>query len=377
MRILHVNSASSFAGGERHTLDLVRVLSERGHELYVATRPHSPLHDELAELLPAENLIELPLRNALDLSSARELARFIAAHKIEIVHAHVARDYLPVAYAVRRARSSSARLIITRHLLFPLNRLHALALRRRAARVIAVSAGVARVLSEQGIIPAHKIRVVLNGVDTNVYTPPIHAGARAEHRHQIAPSSDAALLVGIAGELRPHKGQDDFVRAAARVAPQFPKVDFLIAGEDPTNTKEFRAHLERLIEELDLSGRVHLTGWLPNVGGFFAALDVFVSASRVEPFGLVIVEAMASGAAVISTATDGAREIIDDNRTGKLIPIGDVETMAAAISELLTDVDMRAQFRERALIVVRERFSLERMVDETEQIYRESLEEML
>jgi L-malate glycosyltransferase len=376
VRILHINSANSFAGGERHLVDLTRGLIERGHELYVATRPRSPLRCELAEHLPAANLIELPLRNALDLESARRLARFISTHKIEIVHAHVARDYLLAAFAIRRARRGGARLVITRHLLFPLNRFTALVLRQHAACIISVSEAVARVLREQNIIPGNMIRVILNGVDTEAFA---HAGTDnkvggAELFAGLLQSSLAAKqFVGIAGELRPHKGQEDFVRAASIVAARFPNACFIITGEDPTARKEFRTRLEHLIAEFNLSDRIHLTGWIENVRDFFAGLDVFVSASRVEPFGLVIVEAMASGAGVVATATDGAIEIIDDGLTGKLVPVGDWEAMANAVGEFLSDENLRRQFGERARVAARERFSLNRMADETENIYREVL----
>lgn len=352
----------------------MRGLDEHGHEIYAAVRPRSPIAREIAARVRAAHMLELPLRNALDLKSARRLAQFITTHKVEIVHAHVARDYLLAALAVRRARLGGVRLVVTRHLLFPLNRITALIIRKRAARIIAVSEAVARVLREQNNFPAHKIRVVLNGVDIEAFASPARADVRSEYAHRLVPSSTAKRFVGIAGELRPHKGQEDFVRAAARVAADFPDVDFLIAGEDPTGGKEFRAHLETLIAEANLTARVHLTGWLEDLRDFYNALDVFVSASRIEPFGLVIAEAMASGAAaVVTTATDGAREIIDDNLTGKIVPIGDAQAMAKAISEILADEETRRRFTERAALAARERFSLARMVDETECIYREAL----
>ncbi len=370
VRILHLNSARAFGGGERHLADLARALQARGHEVYAAIRPGSPLREALASL-PTHNLYTLPLRNALDLASASKLARFMREHKIEILHAHVARDYPLAAFAVELA-GATAQLILTRHLLFPLNRLHALTL-RRVKRVIAVSESVARVLGEQRIFPPHKIRVVLNGIDIHRFQFLTRDFDRESYRRHTL-RSRAPLLVGIAGELRPHKGQEDFVRAAASIARSDIDVDFVIVGEDASEKREYRTQIEQLIVELKLEGRVHLMGWLEDVPPLFSALDIFVSASRIEPFGLVMAEAMAGGATVVATATGGAREIIDDGVTGRLVPIGDAKALAKTITELLKDVDERKRLSTNAQKVVCERFGLDRMVAETEQIYREALE---
>src|SRR5438128_5113260 len=138
MRILQVCSAREIGGGERHLVDLVNGLAKRGHEVFAALTPGSPLRKELSAL-DSSKLIELPMRNAMNLSTAMKLARFVREKKIEIVHAHVARDYPLAALVTGR---SNARLVLTRHVLFPMNRIHKLTL-RRTARVIAVSEAVA------------------------------------------------------------------------------------------------------------------------------------------------------------------------------------------------------------------------------------------
>ena len=181
------------------------------------------------------------------------------------------------------------------------------------------------------------------------------------------------LLVGAVGEIKSLKGHEDFVRAAAIVARRFPNVHFLIAGKDSSRTGEHRAALEDVIAKLDLGGHVHLVGWLADVAQFYCALDVLVSASHTESFGLAIVEAMACGTAVVATETEGAREIIQNGESGLLAPIGGIEALARAVMSLLEDETMRRQLRVCARQAAQKRFSLERMVDATETIYRESL----
>jgi glycosyltransferase involved in cell wall biosynthesis len=368
LRILHISSARAFGGGERHLVDLAHALSARGHEVHVALRPGSMLREKL-HALSAENLVEMSLRNALDIRSALGLARYVRERRIELVHAHMARDYPLAALATRR--NTEARLIITRHVMFPLKRLHALTL-AHVARVIAVSEPVARALIAQKIFPARKISVVPNGIALERFAATARDDSRAAltRRLHIAPER---LLVGTLGEINQLKGHEEFLRAAALIADEQPGADFIIAGRDSSATGEHRAALERLASATPLRGRVHLTGWLDDVAPFLKALDVFVSASRTESFGLAIVEAMASGPAIVATMTPGARSVIEDGVTGKLVRIGDIEALAASIAGLLSNGAERERLSARALQQARERFSLERMVTVTEQIYFEAL----
>lgn len=368
MRILHISSARSPGGGERHLADLVNALAGRGHQVYAALAPGSPLLETLTAL-PEQNIFQLRLRNALDLGSALALARLIREHRIEIVHAHMARDYPLASVAARRA--GGAQLVITRHVLFSLHKLHRFTL-SRVARVIAVSEAVARSLSAQGIFPPRKISVVTNGIDVRRFDASATALCRETFRRSAGVEPEKRL-VGMLGEIKPLKGQGEFLRAASAIARRFADVDFVIAGCDTSRTGEHRAHVERLVNELDLRERVHLTGWVDDVAPLLASLDIFVSASHNESFGLTIAEAMASGVAVVATATEGAREIIEDGLTGKLVPIGDVDALVSAVIELLEDEQERQRIGARARETARERFSLDRMVDATERIYREVL----
>jgi glycosyltransferase involved in cell wall biosynthesis len=380
MRVLHISSARAFGGGERHLSDLARGLSQRGHEVFVALCADSPLREGLAAVMP-QNIFTLPLRNALDLGSAWKLARLARTLKVEIIHAHVARDYTLAAFAARRARA--ARLVITRHVLFPLSRAHRLAL-SNVSRVIAVSEAVARSLRAQKIFDEDKIRVVTNGIDVWRFEQ-----ARAEFERARAESERARaelerergasprpLRVGILGELSEVKGQADFVRAARAVVERFGDgVEFLIGGEDASRGGEYRERVERLVAETGSGARVKLLGRLDGdeVMRFLTSLDLFVSASHSEAFGMALVEALACGVPVVATATEGASGIIEEGVTGLLVPVGDVRALAAAVASLLADDERRRGLGVRAREVARERFDLNRMVEATERVYAEAL----
>lgn len=368
LRILHLSSAQFLGGGERYLADLANALVARGHQVHAVLRPHSPLVDQLVEV-DKKNVTTLPLRNALDAQSARRLANLVKNHQIQIIHAHMARDYPLAAYAA--ARNRQAELIVTRHVLFPLGRLHRLTL-GKAARVIAVSEAVAIQLRAERTVPAEKITVVTNGIDTNRFAS---AAGIFNRKHFLdnwhLPHN--ALLVGTVGEIKPLKGQEEFLRAAKEVSQRIPDAYFIIAGLDSSRSRENRSRLERLTDELQLRDRVRFVEWLEDIAALHCALDVFVSPSRAESFGLAIAEAMASGTAVVATKTEGAKTIIEDRKTGLLVPIGDARAIEEAVNSLLLDKSERERLGNQARESARTRFGLARMVEATERIYEESL----
>jgi len=368
LRILHLSSAQAFGGGERYLVDLANALVLRGHDVFAVVRPNSPLISELTRL-PAQNVIHLPLRNALDAKSAGRLATFVGKQKIQLIHAHMARDYPLAAYAGRR--NPNAQLVVTRHVLFPLNRLHRITL-SRVARVVAVSEAVGRQLCVQKIVPPERITVVYNGIDIARFETAMREFDREEFcRRWDVPEN--STLVGSVGSLNPLKGHEDFLQAAALVKDIFPAAYFIVAGVDVTAGQTNRTNLERLLRKLKLESRVRFIGKMDDVAPLFCALDIFVSASHFESFGLAIAEAMTTGTPVVATATEGARELIRDGATGLLVRVRDVGALAEAIGTLLSDEERRQRIGQSAREEVRLRFSLDRMVDATEQIYQESL----
>jgi len=364
MRIVQICSARDLGGGEKHLADLANALATRGHDVYALVVPRSPLCGELSAL-PKQNIVELPMRNSLNLISVFKLGRFLRERRIEIIHAHMARDY-PLA-ALAASRADGTQLVLTRHVLFQLHKSHRLTL-RNVARVIAVSRAVFDSLRAQRIFDRNKITVVYNGIDVDRF-----AGTR-ELRTDKDPN--ARFRVGMIGHIAPIKGHKEFLRAAAIVCQRRDDVDFVIVGEDKSYKGENRRRIEKLIGELKIGPRIKLLGWTNEVEKVLGTFDLFVSPARAEPFGLSIVEAMAAGVPVLATMSEGACEIIESDQTGRLVPLRDVDALAGAIDELLSDPRECQRLSANAQHAVRERFSLARMVDETEDVYRQVLEDM-
>ena len=179
MKILHISSAKTFGGGERHLVDLCRELDRRGHEVYVAIRPSNEWRERLS-FLPAERFLLVSIRNSFGMFSAKKIGRFIESNEIDIVHAHVARDYLAASIAVRSLKR--AKLVLTRHVVFPLKPFHRFALRNVDA-AIGVSPPVAEQLVR--IFPPDKVHVIPNGINTDAERNDAETGLEFRDFHKI------------------------------------------------------------------------------------------------------------------------------------------------------------------------------------------------
>jgi glycosyltransferase involved in cell wall biosynthesis len=288
------------------------------------------------------------------------MADFIRENQIELIHAHVARDYIPASIA---AMASKTKFVLTRHLMLPLKPFNRFAL-KNVSRTIAVSDGVAAELRK--LFPKDKVSVVHNGIDLSGRNDADRTAQRTEFRdfHRIP---TGVPLVGTLGELKELKGQREFILAAAEIAKTIFDCRFVIVGRDNSIDKKYRRDLKRLVEVLDLEGRFLWLDWLDDPRPFHSAVDVFVSPSRTESFGLAMLEAMASGTPLVATETEGAMQLLGIN--GNLVPVEDPVSMAKKIVALLNDPDARKESAERGLERARTMFDISRMITETEKLY--------
>lgn len=366
MKILQISSARNFGGGEKHLVDLTWGLIEINHDVFLAV-PEDSLITEKLENFSGKNILPVKVRNAADIFAAWRIGKFIRQNKIEIVHAHTAKDYLPASLAVRFA--SEAKLVLTRHVLFPMKRAQRLAL-SNASKVIAVSSAVEANLKKT--FPAEKIVKIPNGIKIEKWASADREKLFREFRFLHNIPFDAPLI-GTVGELKRLKGQQDFILAANEIAKKTDEARFVIVGKDHSYDKNFRRELKRLVKVFGLEDRFLFLDWIEDTAPLLAALDVFVSASHSESFGLAILEAMASGKAIVATQTEGAKELIDNEKSGKLVSIKEPLEIAKAVGDFLTDEKKREILGKNARETAREKFSLKNMIEETEKVYQSLL----
>lgn len=367
MRVLQVCSAEGIGGGEVHVASLASGLVDRGIDVEFAVRPTSSLPQYVAEREPNDYPWHaLSFRNALDLASIRGLARLIEESAVDIVHAHVARDYPIAGMAVA---SSRARLVLTRHHYLPMK---GNALYRRLvgrAQIIAVSESVRKTVVESLRIAPDRVTTIWNWIDVERFEKPRD---RSAERHRLGITRRVA--VALVGQLTPLKGQEEFLRAVALVAAERSDVEFLIVGEDRDPGAPFERRIKRLARDLGIESVVRFLPHQDDLPGLLYAVDAVAVPSWNEAFSLVAAEAMASGRTVIASNAGALPELIEDNRTGLLVPPRDPEKLAAAMLRTASDPAAAEQLG-RAAKLSAARFSRDASIDAVVAVYQRALSE--
>jgi glycosyltransferase involved in cell wall biosynthesis len=333
MRILQVNSARRLGGGETHVLELVEALRRRGHGVVVAGRSNGPLHTD----------IRLPFINSADIFTAWRLRRILRKESFDILHAHVARDYAVCAAAAWGI--AKPKIIFTRHLLYPV-RAHAF-----YGRVDGWIAPTSQILKTLQPLSPRMSAVIPNWVDVEKFAYRPHA-------------LHSPLTVGLLGQISPHKGHDDAIEAMRELGLGFRLV---VAGTgDPKYVQT--------LKEKSVGLQVDFPGFV-SARDFFETVDVLAVPSWEEPFGIVVLEAMATGIPVIATGRGGPLEMIPSPLHGILVPPRQPAALANAIRCLTADEKRRSEITRHARAHVEENFDIGRVVPQIEGFYRRAMRE--
>ena len=212
-----------------------------------------------------------------------------------------------------------------------------------------------------------KATVVMHGVDTDAYAPPAdRAAAFAEAK------LPGRYAIGCFGRVRAQKGTDVFVEAMCRLLPRYPDFTAIIVGAVVPEQQGFANGLKQQIEAAGLQSRIVITGELEieEVQRWYQRLTIYAFTSRNEGFGLTLIEAMSSGAALVAARAGAAEFVVEDGVTGVLTPPGDAEALVAALEPLMRDPASAIAMGERARARVLEKFSLEAEANAIAAVYR-------
>lgn len=208
--------------------------------------------------------------------------------------------------------------------------------RRGARRVVPMTYAVAELFGARDRLPPSVVPIP-DGIDLREFHPSV-VGTRIRAELGIDPD---APVVGFVARLDPWKGADVFVRAAAEIARENPDARFIVCGGELRGYETYAAGIRQLASSLGLDGRIEFTGWRYRLGDIpevMAAIDVLLHPPiGPEPFGLVLVEAMATARPVVASRTGGIPEVVVDGLTGELVPPGDWRAAARAVLGLLAD----------------------------------------
>lgn len=353
LRVVYLDHCAQLSGAEIALARLIEALPDV--DAHVVLGEDGPLHDRLraagatVELLSlpvaagelrrdAVRPSRLPLRSAVDTAlHVLRLARRLRQLQPDVVHTNSLKSALYGSAAGRLAGVPvvwhARDRVAADYLPSPAVRLVRAAARRLPSMVLANSRATLDTLR----LPAKpRDRAVVIG---DPYRPPVPVSAPQRR----------GLTVGMVGRLAPWKGQHVFLEAFARTRPR-EDVRAVIVGSAMFGEDAYEAELIDLVDRCGLAGRVAFLGYRDDVPAELARLDICVHASLIpEPFGQVVVEAMATGLPVVASAAGGPAEIINDGVDGLLYQTGDVDALAAVLDRLLDDASLRARLGERAM----------------------------
>lgn len=212
------------------------------------------------------------------------------------------------------------------------------------------------------------VSLVRPGIDPEPFQQP-HAGAAREQIRTALGISATATLVGTVACLKPQKAPEDFVAVAKRVVEARADVRFLLIGDG-----ELRPRVEALIARQGLEGRVRLLGWRRDVADMMQAMDAFLLTSHWEGLPRVLLEARASGLPIVATDVGGAAEVVTGEPIGRLCPVGDVESLAQAVLQVLAQREGSTASAARPTGSLAEEFHIRETVKRYERLYDRLLE---
>jgi len=363
-RVVRIVSDLPYGGVERRLLTLLPLLREAGWDASVAC---IRVAGEMAPLFEAQGIpVEvLPFSSRWSPSSLRRLARRFREMRVDVVHTHM---YRCNTSGVVAAKLAGVPLVVANvHNVDEWDDRRQLFMERRLARlkdiIIAVSERVRQnYLQRTGISPT-RVVTLHNGIDLSPFGP--HASN--PHLRSELGIKAGEKVVSIIARLVQQKRHTDFLEMAAQVRDRVPQARFIVVGQG-----KLRSELERRAAELGLGDRVVFTGHRNDIPALLAMTDVFVMCSEREGFSNALLEAMASGAPIVSTDAGGASEAVVDGESGFILPIGRPDLVAERVTSLLADANLSRRVR----LAARERvslFSVDRMCQATDLLYEKML----
>lgn len=366
-RVLELTTSSEVGGIEKMLGRLVPALKREGIEAEVLSLDQSGAAEDL---LQREGVPLLGLRSRGLLGAALELARLTRARQYDCIHAYGTRALLVARVGAWLARGGPGQGL-PRVVTGVLSSNHGAEWMRRLADLLTGAASDlhlsnstagAEALVARGIVPLAKTRVIRDGIDLE------RDGGKRERsqvRRELGLAAEARVIISVAN-LRPMKGHESLIRAAARIVERHPEACFLFVGQD-----RMGGALQQLASRLLPTGEIQFLGYRADIGDLLAASDVFVLASDWEGLPVSMLEAMLSGLPVVATRVSGIPEAVTDGEEGWLVPPRDPERLAAAIDRLLDDPAAATAMGQRGRQRVLREFSLRRAARATADLYRE------
>ncbi len=388
MKILRVIARLNVGGPARHVVLLDRGLRGRGHDTRLVHGSLAPGEASLEHLavesgLPATHIRELGRRISpvSDLRAFAQLVRLVFREAPDVIHTHTAKAGTLGRLAACLFNSTRPRRrrclvvhtfhghVLTGYFRPATNIAVRLAERTLATitdRVVTISpAQRDDIVNRFRVAPASRTATIPLGLDL---APLTRLDAAAPQLREALGIPARAPVVGYVGRFVPIKDLATLVHAFAHVVPRVPDAVLLMVGGGPV-----RSGIESLVATLRLEGQVRFLGWIEDLAPLYATIDICALSSLKEGTPVALIEAMAAAKAVVAPRVGGIADVVEHERTGLLVPPGDVGALADAIARLAADPGERSRMGAAGRQSVVARFSHERLVEDIDRLYASAL----
>ncbi len=362
--ILHLIDTTGPGGAETIFIQLADMMRSRGYQSVVVIRGAGWVQEQLESRGISPVIIDA--KGSFNVSFLWSLVRLIRQHKITLIHSHLLGSNV---YAAMAGLLTRVPVVATYHGMVdvsPSERfrwIKHMAMRWGISRYVTVSEGLKANVLEQGLLRAEATTVIYNGIDISRYGLTDKKALRQELGF-----SDDTIVVGCLGNVRKAKAYDILIEAAADIKKRFPRVRFVVAGHQKP---DLMAELDAQMEALDVTDRVSFIGFTEDSAAILSQLDLFLLPSVSEGFSISTIEAMATGLPVMATRCGGPEEILEHEVSGYLVESGSSKAIESGLAHLLEDAPLRQRMATKAAERAREIYSIERMLDSYDELYKQ------
>ncbi|MBU0577182.1 glycosyltransferase family 4 protein [Patescibacteria group bacterium] len=355
-KILFYTDTPNIGGAEKQMLLLTKYLNKKSYSVSLAYggmySKINQMHDEFEKW--CEKVYPLPTIHKHDPRHYTHLKKILKSDNFDLIHLHL---WNPGScrYAFFAAHHSNVPIVTTEHDPFELTGLKRLIKQnclQKTAQTITISQDNFRLLGEYYGVPKNRLALVHNGIEIDNFLDNINKAN--------LPVQNGDTIITCIAELHPRKGHKYLLEAFKKLQAQVPNLKLILVGSGP---------IEDELKEQYTSPSIHFLGWRKDIPQILKASDIFVLPSLKEAFGLVLVEAMASGILTIGTDNGGVRDIIQHGKTGLLVPPANSNKLAKTILTALQNPDQKSDIEKAAISHVQENFTAERMALDTINVY--------
>jgi len=358
LTVVHVEGGRHFYGGALQVYYLLRGLAARGVRNILVCPKGSAIAQAAAEV---GEVRALPMGGDVDFGFIGRLRAVLRAERPAVLHLHSRRGAEVLGGIA--GRLTKVPCVLTRRVDNPERETIVRFKYKLYDRVITVSDGIRRVLLSQGV-PAAKTQTVHSAVDAEKYRP----GCRWPGWRELFDLPSDALVVAMGAQMIERKGHRYLFDAVPRVLAAVPAARFLILGRGPLD-----AQLREDVARRGLSEKIRFIGFRDDVDRLMPCFDLLVHPAVMEGMGNILLQAAACEVPIVASAAGGIPEVVRDGVNGRLVPPRDVQALADAMIELLSDAERRRRMGVAGRRLVEAEFSIDDMVEAYLRVYREHM----